>query len=285
MSADATDAGGRVARGALAGRLVAPCRLALGAVVELLLPEHCAACGVGVAFAPWTACGPCAAGLRPWDRPHLCAGCAARLFGRPCEGRLEGGDGCGADLAADALPVVAAAATSALLADVVGTWKYDGVRGLGWPLGRALAGALRELARAGGEPFVLAPVPLHPARRRRRGFNQAEMLALLAGQATGVPVAANALRRRRATAQQARLVTARDREANLAGAFVASPPPAAARRVVLVDDLVTAGATARAAAAALAAAGWDVAGVVALGLATARDDGDGAHVDTPEDDL
>ncbi len=262
----------------------APVRVALGALAELLLPEHCAACGADVAFAPWEETGPRATGLRPWDRPHLCRACCRRLFCQPrhgvLEGRAAGGD---ADPRLD-LTVVAAAATSAALADLVGAWKYHGVRGLGWPLARALAGALAPLAAEATGPLVLVPVPLHPSRQRQRGFNQAAMLAELAGVITRVPVAGGALRRRRATSQQARLADASAREANLAGAFAAASA-AGPVRVVLVDDLVTAGATVRAAAAALREAGWEVSGVAALGLAMSRDDGDGAHVDTPDDDL
>jgi predicted amidophosphoribosyltransferase len=256
----------------------------LGARVELLLPEQCVACGAGVAFAPWEATGPCAGGLRPWDRPHFCAACAARLFAQPRLGAVANGESPGLPEGGDVLPVVAAAATSAELADVVGAWKYHGVRGLGWPLARALAGVVRPFADQLGGPVALVPVPLHRSRQRRRGFNQAAMLAELVGSITGLPVEAGALRRQRATAQQARLVEARAREANLAGAFVARPPDGIGR-ALLVDDLVTAGATVRAAAAALADAGWEVAGAAALGLAVSRDDGDGAHVDTPDDDL
>ena len=127
---------------------------------------------------------------------------------------------------------------------------------------------------------MLVPVPLHAARRRRRGFNQAAVLAELAGPLLGLPVDHAALRRLRATAQQARLNETGAREANLAGAFGAGVA-GASRRAVLVDDLVTVGATAQAAAAALRGAGWEVVGVLALGLATSRDDGAGDFVDTP----
>lgn len=283
----AAGAGSPAGRGGVAslGRVAALGGASLGALVELLLPEHCVACGAGVAFVPWEATGPCAGGLRPWDRPHFCASCAARVFAQPRLGAVAdeasrgtchgGGDG---------LPVVAAAATSAELADVVGAWKYHGVRGLGWPLARALAGVVAPFAAGLDGPVTLVPVPLHRSRQRRRGFNQAAMLAELVGAITGLPVEAGALRRHRATAQQARLVEAQAREANLAGAFVARPPVGTGR-ALLVDDLVTAGATVRAAAAALADAGWEVAGAAALGLAVSRDDGDGAHVDTPDDDL
>ena len=245
------------------------CGVAAFALLDLWLPEHCAVCADAADHAGWEEPGPRAPGLRPWDRPHLCRACAAGLFGQPLFGALEGSD------VEPGLPVYAAAATSARLANVIGLWKYHGVRGLAWPLGRALARA------AGEEPCgdVLVPVPLHAARRRHRGFNQAALLAQVAGPLLGLPVEASALRRVRATAQQARLDDAGARAANLAGAFHALSPTGP-RRALLVDDLVTAGATARAAAAALRAAGWEVAGVLALGLALGRNADQGDFVDT-----
>lgn len=266
--------------GAAAGALLA-------ALLDVLLPEQCAACGVAPDAAAWAPTGHRAHGLRTWDRPHLCAACAASLFAQPVAARLDG-HGREPDL-----EVWAAAGTSAALVQVVGAWKYHGVRGLGWPLGRAVAAAAREALPVRGGGAVLVPVPLHRARRRQRGFNQALMLAELAGAELALPVAAGALRRARATAQQARLAAGRAREANLAGAFAAVAPaglpgaPPGAPPALLVDDLVTAGATARAAAAALRAAGWEVAGVLALGLARARnDDADdpGDDIDTPDGD-
>lgn len=268
-------------------------RLALAApagLVEVLLPEQCADCGAAGGHAAWEHAGPCVPGLRPWDRPHLCRDCSLRLFADPCARLLPApGD-------EPPLPAWAATASSARLTRVVGAWKYHGVRGLGWPLGRALAAAARAVppppaadaalpdaphhsAVAAGD--VLVPVPLHASRRRARGFNQSDMLAALAGVALGLPVAQQALVRTRATAQQARLTDGASRRLNLAGAFAARPATGP-RRALVVDDLVTAGATAQAAAAALRAAGWEVAGVLSLGLALARDDDNNLAIDFPE---
>jgi predicted amidophosphoribosyltransferase len=263
-------------------RLVAPA----AAFVELLLPEECAACGATAGHAEWEIAGPRVAGLRPWDRPHLCCGCAGGLFAEPC-GRTFDADG------AEPLPVRAAAPTSARLTRVVGAWKYHGVRGLAWPFARALATAARADPLPNGESASSGPaaadtlvaVPLHGRRRRARGFNQALMLAELAAPLLGLAVGRDALIRTRATAQQARLADAAARQRNLEGAFAARAPRGDGHRALLVDDLVTAGATARAAATALRAAGWEVTGVLALGLALARADGDEAGDADPDGDL
>jgi ComF family protein len=122
------------------------------------------------------------------------------------------------------------------------------------PLGDLLAGATFPLLPA---VDVIAPVPLHPTRRRERGFNQAELLARRCGRRLGRPVRADLLARICATPSQVRLSTA-ERHANVRGAFAARPAAAAevaGRAVLLVDDVCTSGATLTAAAAALHAAG------------------------------
>ena len=94
-------------------------------------------------------------------------------------------------------------------------------------------------------------MPLHPSRRRERGFNQAEDLA----RHVGLPVAL-ALKRIRQTPTQTGLPAA-ERHANVAGAFRATRVRSrlAAATVVLVDDVRTTGATLDACARALKEAG------------------------------
>jgi len=99
---------------------------------------------------------------------------------------------------------------------------------------------------------LIVPVPLHAARLRERGFNQAELLAKRLSMQINLPVSMQLVRVRQ-TAQQASLHRA-ERQENVRDAFVwygAPPPP----RVLLIDDVLTTGATIGAAAAALQAAG------------------------------
>jgi len=112
--------------------------------------------------------------------------------------------------------------------------------------------ASRGTLEGGG---VLVPVPLHPRRRRERGFNQSEVLAEAIGRRCGLGVAPAALVRRKETVAQPGL-SAAARRLNVAGAFaVRRPAQISGRVVVLVDDVVTTGATARACAHALRKAG------------------------------
>lgn len=131
------------------------------------------------------------------------------------------------------------------------------VRALKFGGARELAGALGE-ALAAGVPAdwqiqAVVPVPLHPRRERERGFNQSALLAGAVAAALGVP-AVPALRRIRATRQQARL-HAHERAANLAGAFQADARLLPPGPVLLLDDVITTGSTLLACRDALHGAG------------------------------
>jgi ComF family protein len=129
-----------------------------------------------------------------------------------------------------------------------------------------LAGPLSRMAWDGYQRLypdtghdVLVPVPLHPKRLRKRGFNQSLLLAREFSQRKGAPgvplVLPRALVRARSTATQAGLSLS-EREANIKGAFVVvSPGKIKGMRLLLVDDVLTTGATARACARALMDAG------------------------------
>lgn len=88
----------------------------------------------------------------------------------------------------------------------------------------------------------IAPVPLYPARRILRGFNQADMIAERLSTITGVPVK-NILQRVRNTKQQS-LLPKDQRTKNVKNAFrVRNSALTAGKKIVLVDDVVTTGAT------------------------------------------
>jgi len=107
-------------------------------------------------------------------------------------------------------------------------------------------------------------VPLHERRRRRRGYNQAELLGRELARICGLPVVTG-LVRLRDTPAQVGLDRVR-RQANVAGAFRWEGKELARRSLLLVDDVATTGATLEACAGALKAAG---AGAV-IGFTVAR---------------
>ncbi|MBS0463839.1 MAG: ComF family protein [Proteobacteria bacterium] len=112
--------------------------------------------------------------------------------------------------------------------------------------GRELAAALctfvaPALAVDGERPQALIPVPLHTARLRERGYNQALELARPLARAFSIPLLRDALRRIRATAAQSDL-GALARRRNPRGAFAVAGKPLPAH-VALIDDVMTTGAT------------------------------------------
>jgi ComF family protein len=121
-------------------------------------------------------------------------------------------------------------------------------------MGRWIGQAGRELL---AEADALVPVPLHWRRLWARRFNQSAVLAATVSRQTGVPVAADALKRVRPTAQQVGL-SRTERAANVQGAFRVPGDGKAAvagRRLVLIDDVLTSGATVDGCARALLRAG------------------------------
>ncbi|MET0772044.1 MAG: ComF family protein [Candidatus Limnocylindrales bacterium] len=131
--------------------------------------------------------------------------------------------------------------------------KYRGERRLAPTLAGAMAERWRRAGR-GGE--VVVPVPVHPARRRERGFDQAEDLARGVAAELRLPWSYALERRTRTLAQHALGRT--ERAANLVGAFAVRPDRRgviAGRWVLLIDDVTTTGATLAECACALRDAG------------------------------
>ena len=140
-----------------------------------------------------------------------------------------------------------------LLRRAIHALKYGGEQRLARPLGRLVADRWLRAGRGGN---FLVPVPIHRDRRRERGYDQAELVARIAGRTLGLPVIA-AVERQRATARQFALDRT-ERRGNVEGAFgvpAAQRAAIAGRWIVLVDDVVTTGATLSACAAALRASG------------------------------
>jgi len=142
--------------------------------------------------------------------------------------------------------------------------KYRGWTGLAAPMAKCMLPAARKLA--GHDEPLLVPVPLSAARRRERGFNQAELLTAELAAHTGWPHG-NLLIRRGAGRPFARSgKTERARRAAEAFDVAHGSPHRTADDwpVLLVDDVITTGATAGACAAVLAGAGFRCVGAVSF---------------------
>lgn len=120
---------------------------------------------------------------------------------------------------------------------------------------RLLATLLGDALRSTGAdpPDLLVPVPLHAARLRERGFNQAMEIARPVARSLGIPLDTGVLARTRASAPQSGLERSL-RRANVRGVFAVARNPGV-RSVAVIDDVLTTGHTASEIAKVLRRAG------------------------------
>lgn len=214
----------------------------IGALTGILYPPQCLLCSIRLDSGRDALCGACGRSFRRVDRsdPLLREGLA----------RLT------ADGTADAFFAAYLFEKTGTLQSAIHLLKYAGMHSLGVWLGRELGAAmLAEPEYSGAD--LLVPVPLHPARLRERGYNQAERICAGVAAVTGIAPARGALARARNTPSQTGLGH-HEREENVRGAFVAAGRDGASlrgRRVVLVDDVMTTGSTVLACARSLRVAG------------------------------
>jgi len=128
--------------------------------------------------------------------------------------------------------------------------KYANARSLGRAFGLLLVPAVRDACT---DVDAVVAVPLHPARLRERGYNQAIEIARPLRRALGVPMFLRGIERRHASPSQTS-ASAAQRRTSVASAFCIARN-VAGLRIAIVDDVITTGATVNAVAAALRAAG------------------------------
>ncbi|MGO1461360.1 MAG: ComF family protein [Marinobacter sp.] len=138
--------------------------------------------------------------------------------------------------------------------NMISRYKYNRQHKFARPLIEGFASYLESAFQdcRDEKPQILIPSPMLPARRRSRGFNQAQDMAEKIGKRLNIPVDAGVVSRVRKVKAQ-RGLSREARLANLQGVFEmrASVP----ERVAIVDDVVTTGATVRALASTLRQAG------------------------------
>ncbi|HYD24286.1 MAG TPA: ComF family protein [Croceibacterium sp.] len=222
---------------------------ALAPLVDLVYPPRCPACGEGIA-AQDGLCAACWADLAFPGEP-ACALCQ-RPFGAAA---VPDGALCAPCLAEPPRHDGIAAGTlyNDASRQLVLAFKHGRRIALAPMLARMIAARLPALD---GE-WLVVPVPLHPWRLWRRGFNQSALLAREIARLRGQALRVDALERRKPTPVLGGLGRAARARA-LSGAIAVNPrhrPALPGASVVLVDDVVTSGATTDACVRALKRAG------------------------------
>ena len=210
-------------------------------LLDLIYPPKCPFCGRVLEKGEDGLCAQCQETL-PWTEPgdgkdvEFCDSCLSPLWYR---------DG---------------------VREAVHRYKFRGGSAHASLFGELMAQCLSDRQERPAELIVWAP--LHRKRRKKRGFDQSELLARRVGELTGLPVVPG-LQKVRHTETQSLLRDAAARRANVTGAYALLPGlDAAGKRVVLVDDIVTSGATLSECAALLRQAGAEE--ITALTLARAK---------------
>jgi len=208
-------------------------------VLDLLLPPRCGGCrSVGA----WL-CDRCRTAVRRLEEP-LCMRCGAEVESarRDC--------GCRSRLRSLSR-LRSAVAYEGPIESAVHRFKYEGWRRLAGPLAQLLA---ERLVIEGLAARCVVAVPLHPARLRQRGFNQAELLAIELRGRLALFEPEGELVRTRPTPPQVGNDRLRRFE-NVKNAFEWHGSVLGGEAMLLIDDVATTGATLDACASALRAAG------------------------------
>lgn len=211
--------------------------------LDVVMPRSCAVCGRRLGLMEEAVCTYCLADIPFtffWDRPH-----------NPMADRFNGM--IQRDLDKDPSLREEYAFAAALFfyrngspfREITKSLKYRA----DFTTGRRFASMLGERLAA-SENFrdvdAVIPVPLHWTRRRRRGYNQSEVIARAVAQTLGCPCRSGLLKRNRRTTSQTRL-SLEEKSRNVSGAFTVRkrvlesiPEPL---HVLLVDDVYTTGST------------------------------------------
>lgn len=196
-------------------------------VLHLLFPHVCAGCGSDLLSKRSELCMRCIEALPETNFERYSANPVEKTFW----GRM---------------PLLAATAQfyftkASLIQQLLHQLKYKGDRELGIQLGKIMGVHLMKSGRF--ETEALVPLPLFPARERKRGYNQATLLCEGMAEILHLPVLDRVIARPRHTETQTRKGRV-ERWKNIEGKFMLTDTAAISnKKLLLVDDVVTTGAT------------------------------------------
>jgi competence protein ComFC len=231
------------------------------AAIELVYPRNCLFCQKTVdGDRDGYVCPSCLSAVK-WLAPPFCQRCALPYAGAVPETFVC--ENC-RHLKFHFERVVCACRAEGVVREAIHRFKYNREMYFGPYLADWFVQGVRDKLDWADVDAVI-PVPLHPRKRRERGFNQAEYLADALKKSVGAEILSGNLRRVKDTATQTAL-DAKQRAANLRGAFVLREPQAVkGKRAAILDDVFTTGATTNECARVLADAG--AASLIVLTLA------------------
>ena len=243
-----------------------PLRSIRDGLLGLAYPAECRVCSGSVeSWNDGVACAEC------WDDPaitklfagELCAKCGAQVSGEPATRQQRLCGMCGA------LPFTAARACGSYSGALEASILFLKVSPHLSPRLRALIQRTFSEHRVAIESEIVIPVPLHKLRERRRGFNQAAIIAELISREFNLVCDDRSLARTRATDPHRAGMDAADRASSVERAFeVVRPRLIDGASVLLVDDVFTTGSTISAATQSLIEAGAHKVSVLTIARVT-----------------
>ncbi len=217
----------------------------------LIFPRLCAACGTNLYY----------------NERVICTGCLCDL---PLTHITDPENNMVAELFWGRVPVKYSASYFYYMRDskyqnIIHHLKYQGRQHIGLEFGRIFGSELMKTPLS--SPDVIVPVPLHPKKQRKRGFNQSEIIARGMAESMGKEIIAGALERTRYTNSQTNR-SRYERWENVEGIFRARKPHLLeGKHILLVDDVVTTGSTLEACASEILKLQGTTVSVAALAVA------------------
>ncbi len=190
--------------------------------------------------------------------PHVCTGCGSDLLNESnelCMRCIDAMPETNFELYPDnpveklfwgRLPLAAATAQfyftkESLMQHLLHQFKYKNNKDIGFQLGKIMGEQIKRSGRL--EVDALIPLPLFPAKEKRRGYNQATILCDGMAETMNIPVLNKVITRPQHTETQTKKGRI-ERWKNMEGKFILADPAAISNKhILLVDDVITTGAT------------------------------------------